>query len=435
VTEELASANSEIPTYSHSLPKSVAFIVVANTSMAVYQWIVVIAAARLIAVQDLGLLTLSYALSAPLLTVMTVGLRLVQIRDVQFRATAAQYLRVRIALVTLAAFASAGFAEFFVSDWHQRYIVYSVIVVKSIEAIADSYWSFLLGVSASLDLAWVLLIRSTASAAAFVGVLVLTDSVAVAMGALGVVALILLFFVDARVARRVSGNLPKHADGARDAPWRWMARAALPLGVASAVISLGFNIPRYFLAHYAGPGEVGVFSAMAYVFVAASLLTAAVGQTAIPRMSGALASRSAAGVRRMLSVMFAIAAVIGAVAMGIGLPFGADILRLIYGKPYGSEVVAFRWLLGALVLGCFVTFIQDALTVLDWLGTQVVGFTLGAATTALLCEIWVPDHGASAAAAALFFGLAAEGVFFTVALLRALRQHSPNLVQSAALSQ
>ena len=53
----------------------------------------------------------------------------------------------------------------------------------------------------------------------------------------------------------------------------------LPLGVSMMLISLNTNIPRYFIEHYLGERELGIFAAMAYLMVAGKTVVSALAQS------------------------------------------------------------------------------------------------------------------------------------------------------------
>ena len=72
--------------------------------------------------------------------------------------------------------------------------------------------------------------------------------------------------------------------------WNWnqifhLAWISLPLGIATSMISLNLNIPRYFLERSFGEHNLGIFAALAYPLTAGTLVINALGQSASPRLA------------------------------------------------------------------------------------------------------------------------------------------------------
>ena len=70
----------------------------------------------------------------------------------------------------------------------------------------------------------------------------------------------------------------------RGSPVAW---TALPVGLVLMLISLSVNVPRYFISHHHGQRELGVYSAIANLMVAGTMVMTALGQAASPRLASA----------------------------------------------------------------------------------------------------------------------------------------------------
>jgi O-antigen/teichoic acid export membrane protein len=72
--------------------------------------------------------------------------------------------------------------------------------------------------------------------------------------------------------------------------WEWvilgrLVKVALPLGIVAMLMSFNANVPRYFIEHYLGERELGIFAAMAYLMVVGGTVVGALGQSASPRLA------------------------------------------------------------------------------------------------------------------------------------------------------
>src|SRR5439155_274249 len=72
--------------------------------------------------------------------------------------------------------------------------------------------------------------------------------------------------------------------------WNWRALVAigtlgLPVLIAAALVSVTTNIPRYFIEHLLGIGQLGTFAAIAYPMAVGITVINAIGQSAMPRLA------------------------------------------------------------------------------------------------------------------------------------------------------
>src|SRR5206468_11167275 len=125
-----------------------------------------------------------------------------------------------------------------------------------------------------------LMLTGSLSLAALCGAMFFTRSVVWAVVGLAVGRLLVLLTWDARLgfagsqanARAVRLNWNSH-DMLR------LLRMALPLGIISMLSSLNSSVPRYFVEAHSGSAELGIFSAIASLISAGSLVVSAFGQS------------------------------------------------------------------------------------------------------------------------------------------------------------
>jgi hypothetical protein len=132
-------------------------------------------------------------------------------------------------------------------------------------------------------------------------------------------------------------------------PWNWRALVAigtlgLPVLIAAALVSVTTNIPRYFIEHLLGIGELGTFAAIAYPMAVGITVINAIGQSAMPRLARQYADGN---LQRFSELMLGLVGI--ATALGIGgvllIQFaGRAILTVLYRPEYGNYISVFLWL-------------------------------------------------------------------------------------------
>ena len=159
-------------------------------------------------------------------------------------------------------------------------------------------------------------------------------------------------------------------------------------------------MPRYFVEHYLGEAALGYFAALAYITVAGNTVTAALGQSAAPRLARYYISDRRAFVRLLLKMVL-LAASLGAGGVVVAVVAGRPLLTLIYRADYAQHAHVLTWLMVAGAISYVASMLGYGMTAARKFRVQVplnVGVT---GVTALACWLLVPRFGLQGAAYAL----------------------------------
>jgi O-antigen/teichoic acid export membrane protein len=190
----------------------------------------------------------------------------------------------------------------------------------------------------------------------------------------------------------------------------------LPLGFVTMLISLHANIPRYFIEHYLGERELGIFAAMAYLMVAGNTVVNALGQSASPRLAKYYAVGNSTAFRTLLLKLVGIGVLLGTVGVLIALLAGREILILVYRPEYANQASVLIWIMvatGISYVGSFIGYGVSATRVfsrftIPYLVVTIVAFGFSA--------LFIPAFGLIGAAWALCVASLASFVAITVVL-------------------
>lgn len=399
---------------------SASLLALGGAAMAGYQWLFLVAIARWLNLVSLGVYAYGLAVSAPLLLLSGVGLRLVQLRDTDQAYRLALYTRLRwmTALPVIPIAFAVGMSQG--SPLRSRLIYALIVLIRVIENVADARYVYGISSGSTPRVGMAMALRALTCAVGGITSLLLGATLPVALCVVALIAGTVCLTSDRLLIPAPPGpanrtHPPKLRAGG-------VVLSAIPLGIASALVSLHYNVPRYFLSGSHGDRAVGIFSAIGYIFPAASLATAALGQTAIPGLTRFASSndwRSFVGRLRLL--------LLGAVASGLLLLGGAalvgrPILTALYGAEVGRESRALVWMCVALLFGFAVTFMQDALTALGAGISQVAAFAIGLAGVTAWCAYRIPAGGLVAAAQSIAVGSAIELGVFALITSRLIRR-------------
>ena len=164
------------------------------------------------------------------------------------------------------------------------------------------------------------------------------------------------------------------------------------------LISLNTNIPRYFIEHYWGERELGIFAALAYLMVAGNTVGGALGQSASPRLARYYAEGNAWAFRRLLVGIEGIGLLLGVVGVLLALLAGRQILSFLYSPEYAAHTEAFVVLMASTALSYIASMLGCAATASRRIRFQSLALTVVVAVSVVSCRVLVPPLGILGAA-------------------------------------
>jgi O-antigen/teichoic acid export membrane protein len=390
-----------------SLRSNFSWTLVGNLAYATCQWVLVVAFAKLGSVEMVGRFTLAVAVCSPVMLATGLGLRTIQANDVAGERPFGVYFGLRIVTTALAIIAIAALAM--ASDRAAIGIVLLFALAKAAEALGEPFWGQLQQHEQMAPIARSLMLRGTLGAFAVVGLLAATHSLAVAIAGLAVAWTVVLVMHDLVVARRFEQPIRPRFERA---PLIALATTAFPLGVVLMTGSYAANAPRYFIVHFHGERELGLFAAIANLMLIGTTLMTALGQAAAPRLARAYLDRDRGELVRLVRTLLAVACGLGVAGIAVAAVAGGPALALLYTREYAdhTDVLIVIMLAGlvtniASVFGVVVTASGDYMRQV-WL--QAINLVVAVGLAWLL----VPSYGALGAAWALFAAAAATAIAF-----------------------
>lgn len=307
------------------------------------QWLLVVVLTRVTSVANVGTYALAMAVATPVVMLSGLGLRTVLVADPQREERFAEYRRLRL-LTTVGAVLAIGLLSLARADL--GLIGVAVVLTKGVDAMGDIY----MGLQQSRHRFWRIAVaqgvNGLGSPLLVVIAYALTSDVVLALfcAAIPSAAAALFLAASSKELTAQPGRRPSAASMLR------LARQALPLGLASAMIALNAALPRYVLNHVGATEALGVFAAIAYISTAGLLATSAVAQVLLPRFVHQVTTgRHDLLVRQVPLLATAPIALSGLLALTA--PWLAPpVLRVLYGPEY-VDVLTFALLIIALGVG------------------------------------------------------------------------------------
>lgn len=175
--------------------------------------------------------------------------------------------------------------------------------------------------------------------------------------------------------------------------WRTLARVAIPIGIASVLITIYYQIDSVLLVQMAGPSETGVYGA-AYTFIGPlTFLPSAVMSSFYPVIA-AVFVHDQGRARRLVQTCAELMALIALPILAGAIALSDQIVHFLYGPGYARSGGLLPILMTAFVSICFGTLAGFLAPVLRLQWRLALYSAIGAAVNIALNLILIPSYGA-----------------------------------------
>jgi O-antigen/teichoic acid export membrane protein len=196
------------------------------------------------------------------------------------------------------------------------------------------------------------------------------------------------------------------------------------LGWVATFASLNVNIPRYFLQHYLGLADQGIYASLAYLVVAINLVVVALGVSVTTRLARLFADGDHRQFVRLLTKLSMLGVLIAVVGVPLTFLVGRPLLTLLYRREYADHVGLLALFVGIAGLGAIGTFLFCSLTAARSFRLQVPVYFASMLVVSLGSAILVPRYGTIGAGISLLFS-AATIVLGSLLVLRRILNARP----------
>jgi O-antigen/teichoic acid export membrane protein len=392
---------------------NVVWMLVGNVLYGFSQWGQLVALAKVGTIEMVGNFALALAICVPILMFSSLSLRSLQVTDHQRSHRSLEYMVLR--LLTLCV-SLAFILAFGLAARYPAAVVLSVGLIgaaKSVEYVSDILYGLLQQQENMSGIAISMSLRAIMSVGALSLGVHLTHSLAWGAACLLVSSAFVLLAYDlpkilivskvpfrmlVSECRRYFGGVM--TSGGRERLWK-LGMAGLPMGFVLMMVSLNLNIPRYFIQERLGTQQLAIFSAIATLLAAGSVVTNAMGQAAAPRLARCFFNRDERGFNRLLAALVAASLGLGLLGFLGAVLFGKQAMTFIYRPEYSTHPEVLVWLMGASGFFYLGSTLGYAVTAVRCFKPQLPLFAGAAATTAIGCLILVPLQGLRGAAIAI----------------------------------
>jgi O-antigen/teichoic acid export membrane protein len=398
-----------------------------NVVYAACQWGILSVIAKLGNASIVGEFTLGLAVSAPVFMFTNLSLRVVQATDVNVEHGFADYFTLRLLATLLGLMVTIALLPFAGSSHTVCIVVLIVAVSKCFECMSDITAGLLQREERLKRVAISLMMRGIASVLVFSFTFAHFHNLALSVAAMSGVWLAVLLLYDVPNARSLIGRHEPFFRFDRRALWR-LSMLGLPLGWVATLASLNLNIPRYFLLHYLGLADQGIYASLAYLVVAVGLIVYALIQSVTTRLARLFADGEIKQFLRLLTKLSMIGVLMAAIGVPMAYLVGGPLLTLLYSPVYANHVGLFALLIGTSGVTTIGAFLYCGMNAARLFRSQVPVYIAASLVCAAASAIFIPWYGLMGAAVAALLSATTIVLGGVVAMSKALKARAAMLL-------
>lgn len=392
------SVDAPLASDSPSLRSNFIWTFAGNVVYGACQWGMLSTLAKLGTPGIVGQFTLGLAVSAPVFMFTNLQLRCVQATDVRIEGRFADYFMLRLLSTLAGLIAIIALLPIAGASPRVRFVIVLISVSKCIECMSDVTAGLLQREEQLRRVAISLMMRGIGSIVVFSLIFARFRNLELSVVAMSGVWLLVLLFYDVPNVRVFDDNGLFRFD--KRGLWR-IAMLGLPLGWVATLASLNVNVPRYFLQHYLGLAEQGIFASLAYLIVAVNLVVSALTQSVTTRLARLFAEGEIEEFSRLLTRLSMLGALITVVGVPMTYVAGRPLVMLFYGREYAEHVGLLALFVAISGVSTIGSFIFCGLTAARMFQIQVPVYIATVVVTIAGAALLVPRLGLIGAGTAL----------------------------------
>ncbi len=425
-----------------SVRHNFAWTLAGTVTYALSQWVVIVLLAKLGNAEMVGRFALALAVAYPITYIAHLQLRVVFVTDQESKFPAGEVLGLRLMLSALAIVILVATCKIAGYAGQTTAVILIVGVAQLIDCLSENYYAISQKNERMDRIAKSQIFRSLLSLTLVSLALHFTHSLM--WGVVGYVisrSTILLTYDSARGTFALAGR-PQANEGflERIHPY-WnvrkqlgMAWIALPLGAVTVLGSLNANMPRYFIEKTFGPADLGIFSALNYIPVAAVMVCTALGYAAFARLSKLYFAGDLAGFKSVLGKAVAVCGGMGLAGLLGSALLGRQILTILYRPQYAEHVDLLLWLMAVGAVACVASCMGCAMSAAGQFRQQVPLFMVVTGSSFVACYFLIPWRGLQGAALAALVSMCVQLIGTIFIVYRALQKRARAIRPAVAIS-
>lgn len=383
-----------------NIKHNVAWTMLGNGIYAASQWLNIVVLAHIGGAIFVGKFALALAITAPVMLFCNLSLRAVLVTDAANDFSLRNYVTLRYLTSSIALFIILFLCIFYKDDSEQLLIILFIGIAKFFESISDIYYGINQKNHRLDSISKSLILRGFIGCTALSSIFYLTNNLvfSCAIYAASWAAVFLFYDRKMSVIALVFSTEIREPRDVKLIVYKQLIKTALPLGIAALLVSLNWNIPRYFVEHSLGKENLGIFSALIYLVIIGNMVINSIGQSINAHLASAYITNDINKFIQYTSKALLVALLIGICGIILSISIGNYALAILYGKSFAQ----YSDILILISFGAILTYITNilghAITSTRRFKNLLFPYIIVTLTIVISSAILIPQYGLKGAA-------------------------------------
>ena len=391
-----------------SLKANFSWTLFGNVLYSSSQFGILIVLAKIGSPEIVGQFTLALALSSPIFLFFNFKLRAVQATDQSNQYTFNEYYNLRLITSVIVIVILIIIMSLTNYSTEVKIIIMGVGIAKFFDALSDIVHGLIQKNEAMHIIAKSIILKGMLSLFLIAVSYYLTRELVISIGLMAISSLIIYYFFDVPQSKRYGAKYKVNLY--LNSRLMKLLILSLPLGITVVLGSLNTNIPRYFIEHYNGQYELGIFAGISFLLVACGTLINALGQVVTPRLANYYQFQKFKLFYQLLYKSIIIGFFIGILGLIIVYFLGEQILTVVYTKEYANYNNVFMIIMIGAIFLYTTVFFGTGLTAMRKFKLQLPIHVFSFCVVLLTSVIFIPKYGVTGGAFVILFGNLASSI-------------------------
>ncbi|WP_405202188.1 lipopolysaccharide biosynthesis protein [Dokdonia sp. LLG6352-1] len=334
-------------TFSYKFRNSInaSSIFISSVFLALCNWGQLSLITKYLELEEIGLYTLILAISNPLFQFFNLQLRQLVVTDRSELFKFNEYFSVRVFLSSIVLIIGGIIGLFFTEDGISRVLFWLIFANYALDAIIDIFNAQMHFYQDYIRISKSTFLRGGAAILGTAIGLIFLESLTASFCLIILFKVIAAFFYDLKLIRRLYIKSPIILVSSENL--FSLIKKGIPLGATLFVVSMNFNMSKYFVDYYYGIEVQGAFSSMSYLIVLGTLFVSTFGQLLLPKMAIMFQNKNFQKLRNTHYLYLLCTLILGLTLSVVSVPFGKVFIEIFFSSKISSFSHLFPYIMAS----------------------------------------------------------------------------------------
>ena len=408
----------------NEISRNISWSLFGSFGYAVCQWMILTIIAKLGTPSILGEYSLGLAITAPVIMFLNFQLRYLLATDTKNIFFVKTYFITRVFSSIIAFFLIFFIATCCSFSINTNYIIILLGLSKSIESISDISFGFFAKYDKFDLIAKSVILKGIISTLVFYFIMKKYHELIYACVSIVVTWGCILMLYDIKQMKKIinAKNINLTIEKLQYSECLKLICYSFPLGIVMMIMSVNFNLPKYFIKTMLSEKELGIYSALVYFSVVGLTVIRAISNSVNTKLAKVYNEKDIVKFKNLLINLIVFILFLGLICVLSSIVFGEKILAIFYTIEYSKSKNIFIMIMIASVFMFYSSLLESILVTTRNFKIQIVNHISKFIISGVFCWIFIKKFGIIIAPLSMLLGGILSSVIYTLVLLKTTKR-------------